>query len=76
MNETEGNENKEIIPLPYESNTEYCRECRSTKVYTRVYFHEKTLHSIYLCRNCAEEDYGPRRGYRLLSVDCTIPKKG
>lgn len=66
-----GSEEKEKQDLFYESNRyqerEHCRECGSTTVYTRIYFHEKTNHSRWLCYCCAD-DYVQYRGYRLLTV--------
>jgi len=57
--------------LYYESdrlfNKQYCRECGTKDTYVRIYFHEKKMHSRYLCRNCAEYDYIPK-GYKLLTV--------
>lgn len=58
--------------LIYESNryTERhpCRECRSTSVYTRAYFHEKKIVSCYLCYYCVtnEDKY---KEYKPLSVE-------
>ena len=48
-----------------------CRECGSSNVFTRVYFHEKTMHSRWLCRNCSE-DYIEKRGYQLLTVNYKV----
>ncbi len=45
-----------------------CRECGSSNVYTRVYFHERNLHARWLCRNCSE-DYVEKRGYKLLEIE-------
>jgi len=64
--------------LFYESNRyndrHACRECRSTAVYTRIYFHEVKLDSCYLCYYCAtnEDKY---REYKLLTVDVTYSKE-
>lgn len=59
------------VPLHYESHhlldKQPCRECGSTTVYTRVYFHPTTGHSRWLCYNCAD-DYIHYRGYRLLEA--------
>ena len=69
-------EEQEELQLHYESNRyqerESCRECGSTGVYTRVYFHAKKLHSRWLCYNCAD-DYVRYRGYQLLTVTATLP---
>lgn len=60
--------------LHYESNryTEKyeCRECRSTNVYTRIYFHEKSMDSCYLCYYCAT-NRDKFRDYKLLEVNVT-----
>lgn len=70
--------NSETVQLHYESNRyqerEACRECGSSNVYTRVYFHARTLHSRWLCFNCSE-DYVKKRGYQLLTVQAVIQKK-
>jgi transposase-like protein len=55
----------------YLAERQQCRECGSTNVYTRVYFHEKTHHARWLCRNCAV-DYVEKRGYKLLVVPVTV----
>jgi hypothetical protein len=68
-------EEKKQQDLYYESNRyqerEFCRECGSTSVYTRVYFHETTHHSRWLCYCCAD-DYVQYRGYKLLTVPLVI----
>lgn len=69
------NANVTTEELYYESNRynerEYCRECGSRNVYTRVYFHEKTNHSRWLCYNCSD-DYVQYRGYKPVVVTATI----
>lgn len=64
------------VPLYYESHhlldKQQCRECGSTSVYTRVYFHPQTGHSRWLCYNCAD-DYIQYRGYRLLEATYQPP---
>lgn len=71
----EKQQQEEVVPLHYESNRyqerEACRECGSSNVYTRVYFHEKTFHARWLCFNCAD-DYVEKRGYKLLTVNAVI----
>lgn len=58
--------------LHYESHylveRQACRECGSSTVYTRIYFHEGLLHARWLCRNCSE-DYVEKRGYKLLQIE-------
>lgn len=57
--------------LHYESHylldKQPCRECGSTNVYTRIYFHKISGHSRWLCYNCAD-NYVDYRGYELLTV--------
>ena len=64
--------------LIYESNryTERhpCRECRSTNVYTRIYFHENTLDSCYLCYYCATNE-DKFRDYKVLKLGVTYDEK-
>ena len=60
MSSSSSTEKEEVKQeLYYESNRyqerEHCRECGSTTVYTRVYFHEKTNHSRWLCYCCADD---------------------
>lgn len=66
-----------VVKLHYESNRyqerEACRNCGSSNVYTRVYFHARTLHSRWLCFNCSDEYIA--RGYQLLTVDAVISKE-
>jgi len=68
-------EEDENTDLFYESHyltdKQPCRECGSTTVYTRIYFHEASLHARWLCRNCSE-DYVEKRGYKLLTVGCKL----
>lgn len=69
-------------PLPnalfYESDryTERhsCRECRSTETYTRIYFHEGTHDSCYLCYYCATNE-DKFREYQLLTVGVTYKEQ-
>lgn len=67
----------EVVPLHYESNRyqerESCRNCGSSSVYTRVYFHERTLHARWLCYNCSLENR--YREYKLLTVEAVVPLK-
>lgn len=80
MSSSSSTEKEEVKQeLYYESNRyqerEHCRECGSTTVYTRVYFHEKTNHSRWLCYCCAD-DYVQYRGYRLVTVPIiTVPQQ-
>lgn len=66
------------VPLFYESHylveRQPCRECGSTNVYTRIYFHEVKFVARWLCRNCAE-DYIEKEGYRLLTLDWKLEDK-
>lgn len=65
--------------IPYESHylfeKQACRECGSKNVYTRVYAAPDLKSARWLCRNCAEEDYVPNRGYKLLSAN-VVPSSG
>jgi hypothetical protein len=64
--------------LYYESNRynerHPCRECGTSNVFTRIYFHEGTLDSCYLCRNCAEQE-SRYRDYLLLTVGVSFSEQ-
>lgn len=69
------NECELFEPLHYESHylleNRICQECGSTKSFTRIYFHKESLHSTWLCYNCAS-DYVDYRGYEILTHSTPI----
>lgn len=67
MSVTKESENDLHYESHYLLDKQQCRECGSTNVYTRVYFHPITSHSRWLCYNCSD-DYVNKKGYQLLTV--------